>query len=144
MYCTPRCVYIYSKSRKISMCKILMHALWFLQITIDIIIEIHIRIHENILENSTMKKSLIWKMWPNNSLRCILKGACVLEVFMVHSDVVVTMKRIAWWWLSHLTLDKIFGISRTTYSDAFSWLKIFVFCFEFHRGLFIVFQLTIS
>ena len=35
-------------------------------------------------------------------------------------------------------------ISQTTFSNAFSWMKIFVFRFKFHSNLFLRVQLTIS
>ena len=44
--------------------------------------------------------------------------------------------------LAHLPLDKIAAISQTTFSNAFSWMKSFVFWFEFHWSLILI--LTIS
>ena len=46
--------------------------------------------------------------------------------------------------LNHLSLYKMATISQTTFSNAFSWMKSFVFWFEFHWSLFPVIQLTIS
>ena len=38
---------------------------------------------------------------------------------------------------SHLPLDKMTAISQTIFSDAYSWMKSFVFWFEFHWCLFL-------
>ena len=46
--------------------------------------------------------------------------------------------------LTHLPLDKMAAISQTTFSNAFSWMKSFVFWFKFRRSLFLRVQLTIS
>ena len=40
--------------------------------------------------------------------------------------------------------DKMAAISQTTFSNAFSWMKSFVFWFEFHWSLFLRVQLIIS
>ena len=45
--------------------------------------------------------------------------------------------------LTHLPLDKMTAISQTTHSNAFSWIKTFVFWFEFHLSLFLRAHLTI-
>ena len=47
-------------------------------------------------------------------------------------------------WLTNLPLDKMAPISQTTFSSAFSWMKSFVFWFEFHWILFRSALLTIS
>ena len=46
--------------------------------------------------------------------------------------------------LTLLPLDKMAGVSQTTVSYAFSWMKIFVFRFKFHWSLLLRVQLTIS
>ena len=46
--------------------------------------------------------------------------------------------------LTHLPLDKMPAISQTTFSNAFSWMKNFVFWLKFHRSLFLRVQLTIN
>ena len=46
--------------------------------------------------------------------------------------------------LTHLPLRKMAAISLTTFSNAFSWMKSFVFRFRFHWSLFLRVQLTIS
>ena len=46
--------------------------------------------------------------------------------------------------LTHLPLDKMSAISQTIFSDAFSWIKSFVFWLKFHWSLFLRVQLTIS
>ena len=38
--------------------------------------------------------------------------------------------------LTHLPLDKMAAISQTTFSNAFSWMKSFVFWLKFHWSLF--------
>ena len=45
--------------------------------------------------------------------------------------------------LRHIPLDKMAAISKTTISDAISWMKSFVFWLRFHWSLFLRFQLTI-
>ena len=47
------------------------------------------------------------------------------------------------WPLTHLILDKMVAIFRTTFSNAFSWMKIFEFRVRFHWSLFLGVQLTI-
>ena len=44
----------------------------------------------------------------------------------------------------HLPLDKMAAISQMMFSDAFSWMKSFVFWFKFHWNLFLRVQLTIT
>ena len=46
--------------------------------------------------------------------------------------------------LTHLPLDKMVTVSQTTVSNAFSWMKGFVFWFNFHWSLCLRVQLTIS
>ena len=46
--------------------------------------------------------------------------------------------------LSHWGRDKITAILQTTFSNAFSWMKIYEFRSRFHWNLFLRFQLTIS
>ena len=45
--------------------------------------------------------------------------------------------------VTHLTLDKIAAISQTTFSDAFSWMRSFVFGFDSHWRLSLRVQLAI-
>ena len=50
------------------------------------------------------------------------------------------------WQMFELTLwgpDKIAAISQTTFSNAFSWMKMYEFRLRFHYTLFLRFQLTI-
>ena len=62
-----------------------------------------------------------------------------------------------WWWiaklgkstwryrsLTHLPLDTMAAISQTIFSDAFSWMKSFVFWSKFHWSLFPRVKLTIK
>ena len=46
--------------------------------------------------------------------------------------------------LTHLPLDKMAAISQAIFSDAFSWMKIFIFWSKFHWNLFLRVQLTIT
>ena len=46
--------------------------------------------------------------------------------------------------LTHLSLDQMAAISQTIFSDAFSWMKSFVFRFKFHWSLFLRVQLRYS
>ena len=46
--------------------------------------------------------------------------------------------------LTHHPLDKTAAISQTIFSDAFSWMKSFVFCLKFHQCLFLGAQWTIA
>ena len=46
--------------------------------------------------------------------------------------------------LTHLSLGRMTAISQTISLDAFSWMKSFVFWFEFHWNLFIRVQLPIT
>ena len=46
--------------------------------------------------------------------------------------------------LTHLPLDKMAAISQTIFSDAFSWMKSFVFWLKFHWSVFLRVQLTIT
>ena len=46
-------------------------------------------------------------------------------------------------YLTHLPLNKMASISQTIFSNAFSWMKSFVFWFKFHWNLFLRVQLTI-
>ena len=45
--------------------------------------------------------------------------------------------------ITQLPLDKMAAILQTIFSDAFSWMKIFVFWLKFHWNLFLRVQLTI-
>ena len=46
--------------------------------------------------------------------------------------------------LTYLLLDKMDAISQTIFSDAFSWMKSFVFWLKFQWSLFLRVQLTIT
>ena len=48
------------------------------------------------------------------------------------------------WYINSFPLDNMATISQTTFSNAFSRMKSFVFCFEFHLVLFLRVQLTIN
>ena len=44
---------------------------------------------------------------------------------------------------THWGRDEMATISQTTFSNAFSWMKIYEFCWRFHWNLFLRFELTI-
>ena len=46
--------------------------------------------------------------------------------------------------LTHLPRDKVAAISQTIFSNAFSWMKNFVFWIKFHWSMFLRVQLTIA
>ena len=46
--------------------------------------------------------------------------------------------------LTHPPLDKMDAILQTIFSDAFFWMKSFVFWLKFHWSLFLIVQLTIT
>ena len=46
--------------------------------------------------------------------------------------------------LTHLASDRMAAVLQMIFSDAFSWMKNFVFLSKFHRGLFLSIQLTIT
>ena len=46
--------------------------------------------------------------------------------------------------LTHLPLDKMAAISLTTFLDAFSWMKTFVFWLNFHSNLFLRVKLALT
>ena len=48
------------------------------------------------------------------------------------------------YFLTHLPLDKMVAISQTIFSNAFSWMKMFVFWLKFHWSLFLRVRFTIS
>ena len=71
-------------------------------------------------------------------------------VIYLHSNstfenVVCKMEIIALklWCVNSSHLYKMATISQTTFWNAFSWMKMFVFCFKFHWSLFLRVQLTI-
>ena len=59
-------------------------------------------------------------------------------------DYIGTYGLLMVYWLTCLSLDKMAAISQTTHSNAFSWMKNFVFWCEFHWSLFLRVQLTIN
>ena len=64
----------------------------------------------------------------------VVRGwACVLSPKLL---------RLNWLQLTHFPLDKMAAILQTVFSDAFSWMKSFVFWSKFHWSLFLSIQLT--
>ena len=71
----------------------------------------------------------------------------VIELNTTHSASMSTLQfyRIVYLYgLTHLPLDKMAAIWQTTFSSASSWMKSFVFWFEFHLSFFLGVQLTID
>ena len=62
----------------------------------------------------------------------------------LNSDKSMLHTRVTCQDLTHLSLDKMSAVSQTIFSDAFSWMKIFVFWLRFHWILFLMVQLTIA
>ena len=46
------------------------------------------------------------------------------------------------WELTHWSRDKMAASSQTTFSNAFSWMKMHEFCLRFHWSLFLSYELT--
>ena len=71
---------------------------------------------------------------------------CLLTVedYDIYIQCWTTMAAHDRWYLTHLPWDKMATISQTTFSNAFSWMKSFVFQVNFHWNLFLRVQLTIS
>ena len=94
----------------------------------EILIEIHIFSFKKIsLETSSAKR------WPF----CFR-----LKVLRLGR---ISQKSLGLWnrqLLVHLPLDKMAAISQTMFSDAFSWMKSFVFWLQFHWSLFLMVQMT--
>ena len=82
-----------------------------------------------------------------DGIRILVPEADYLEPFVCKSFVCKTTVscyiQTSLYWLNSL-LDKMAAISHTTFSNAFSWMKGFVFRFKFHWSLFPWVQLTVS
>ena len=50
----------------------------------------------------------------------------------------VDSSSLEWFYLTHLPLDKMAAISQTTFSNAFSWMKLLKFQLKFHWNLFLM------
>ena len=57
----------------------------------------------------------------------------------------VKRKQLVWWsfHLTHWGQDKMAAISQVTFSNAFSWMKMYEFCLRFPQNMFLRVQLTI-
>ena len=60
-----------------------------------------------------------------------------------HACMIIHSQHCACWWLSHWSGDKMAAIFQTTFSYAFSWMKMYEFRWRFHWILFPRNQLTI-
>ena len=77
-------------------------------------------------------------------LKLTLKENKCIPVFYHQGIISHAIPSISIYRLTHLTLDQIDAISQMTFSNTFSWMKRFVFRFNFHWSLFLRVQLTIS
>ena len=93
---------------------------------------------------------ILWFFYgKSNSMElycCFICKFCVYWPFIIPSQ---TLETEVFPWpdiiiLSHIRLDKMAAISQMTFSNAFSWTKIFVFWSKFHWSLFLRGQLTIN
>ena len=75
-----------------------------------------------------------WRLITEKELMTMLSTALADQVGAIVSFINLT----------HLPLDKMAAISQTTFSNAFSWMKMLEFPFKFHWSLFLRVQLTIS
>ena len=66
----------------------------------------------------------------------------VVRSSYLHNGIFYIGKMASLYWFS--PLDKMAVISQTIFSDAFSWMKIFVFWLKFHWSLFLRVQLPIN
>ena len=82
-------------------------------------------------------------MWRhcNDMLHFLSLAMTLVGIVKKRTYVTITMS----WWPDVNTLRprQMDAISQTTFSSAFSWMKMFEFRFEFHRSLFLRVQLTI-
>ena len=84
-----------------------------------------------------VKKGWIWFKWPP-------KFQQISHAEIIWPKTGNGIWGLAEWWasaardmLTHLPLDKMAAVSQTIFSDAFSWMKIFVFGLKFHWNLFL-------
>ena len=85
--------------------------------------------------------SQTWIMHQNNWQQIKYSGI-VIQIFIIHvlvDDVEFPLLEI----FTHWGQDQMDAISQTTFSSAFSWMKMFEFQLKFHWSLFLRFQLTI-
>ena len=112
----------------------LYHSLSFLNLAVSI----YFWVSQNISDFCIclflcVPSSLIFSMY--GWYRTHLLVTC-LRSFEMHCDNFM-------WSLTHWGRDKMDAISQTTFSSAFSWMKIFEIRLKFHRSLFPRIQLTI-
>ena len=98
--------------------------------------------------------------WPWTMVHCtgtpILDMYIWVEIFFLHKPDGISFAKLLFalldeqsWWcqefylLTHWGRDEIDAISQTTLSNAFSWMKMLEFWFNFHWSLFLRVQLTI-
>ena len=69
----------------------------------------------------------------------IMRWSRLLKYFLVGRQRLVNYTH-----LTHLPLDRMAATLQTIFSDAFPWIKCFVFWLKFHWSLFLSVQLTIT
>ena len=97
-----------------------------------------------------------WKKltWTGGSLynkECIIHIWCVplisvkqnIVINVLQQCVLLRCPKLLIHWLTHWGRDKIDTILQTTFSNAFSWMKMYEFCLLFRWSLFLSFELTI-
>ena len=93
---------------------------------------------EPMMDNSLTHICVTRPQWVNRNVKLIRRES----QSSVHNFLFRT-SLLTWINLTHLPLNKMATISQTTFSSAFSWMKRFVFWFEFHWSFFLRVQLTI-
>ena len=90
-----------------------------------------------------------WVMYDTKSIICFDQLKTWPECFnkLIYSSYGLSKSSRSnsqpWFFFTHWGLDKMDAISQTTFSSAFSWMKIFWFWLKFHWSLFLRVQLTI-
>ena len=82
-----------------------------------------------------VQTTYIWE-WTSPS-KIQLSKACILKMRDAYFE---CLKKI----LTHWGRDKMAAICQTTFSNVFSWMKMYEFRLKFHWSLFLAFGLTIS
>ena len=106
-------------------------------------LECRLRFHWNLflrVQLTALVQKLAWRRPGDKPLSepmlvCLLTHICVTRPQWV---------KWHWWtWLTHWSWDKMAAIFQTTFSDTFSWMKMYEFCLRFHWSLLLGVQLTI-
>ena len=76
---------------------------------------------------------------PKSSPEEVLKWCCSTLRFILKQE----RRGLSMHWLTHWGRDKMAAIIQTTFSNAFSWMKMYEFRLRFHWSLFLRVQLSI-